>query len=94
MKPMKSWKGWLFAALLLWTQTQALLHGSEHAQEATGAAHSCALCLAVHGVDSCLPGHVNPPLLAAPALIPALATPFSFREPRFFVRGARAPPAA
>lgn len=91
---MTSWKGVLFAAVLLWAQAQALLHGAEHEQDVAHADHHCTLCLALHGVDGALPGNVPPLAISALSFALLAIAPFLFREPRFFVRGARAPPAA
>lgn len=93
---MSHWRGALFAGLLLFAQTLALLHGFEHgdADADHPAGHACALCLAAHGLDAPVPGAVAAPsaALAAPPRVASRA-PAAPALPSF-ARSARAPPVA
>jgi len=86
----------LFALLLLLAQTGALTHAVEHLRPDanTPATHSCALCIAVQGLDAPLVSTpAMPPLLDAEHARPCCAI-FVSASPAAVPQRARAPPAA
>lgn len=86
----------LVAFLLLLAQTGALTHAVEHLRPDADApaSHSCALCLAVQGLDAALAS--TPPDIALPAADFALpaGVAVAFVSPPAVSPRARAPPAA
>lgn len=95
---MSHWRGALFACLLLFAQTLALLHGFEHGDDNADAdhpaGHACALCLAVHGLDAPVPGAVAASSAGSAAPPRVAPSPHAAPALPFFARRARAPPAA